>query len=203
MTVAEYLQLHTTAEKSGQILAYLRKNNCNLKITRPRKTKRGDFRYGRGNLLITVNQDTNSYRFLFTLLHEMAHLKNYLEFGTKVSPHGKEWKANFRQLFSWFRMNEDFSKHDKVYLAVQNELRNPKACSGVNHEMERAFMQFDDTLKTLLADIPLGSHFVFGNTQYQKLEERRTRVMCLNIHNKRKYTINKGAQVELLAEAKH
>ena len=69
--------------------------------------------------------------------------------------------------------------------------------------MERAFMQFDDTLKTLLADIPLGSHFVFGNTQYQKLEERRTRVMCLNIHNKRKYTINKGAQVELLAEAKH
>ena len=111
MTVAEYLQLHTSAQKSERILAYLQSNKCNLKITRPRKTKRGDFRYGKGTLTISVNQDSNSFRFLFTLIHEIAHLKNYLEFGTRVSPHGKEWKANFRFVFNEFKMHEEFEKN--------------------------------------------------------------------------------------------
>jgi hypothetical protein len=198
MTVAEYLQLHMSKEKAEQILSYLKTNNCSLKITRARKTKRGDFRFGRGNLSISVNQDPNSFRFLFTLLHEMAHLKNYLDFGTKVQPHGQEWKANFRQIFNWFKMHDDFSKDSEVYAAVLDELQNPKACSGVNHTMERAFIPYDAHQKALLIDVPIGSHFIFGANTYQKLENRRTRVMCLNVSNKRKYTINKGAQVELI-----
>jgi SprT protein len=199
MTVAEYLQLHTTPEKADKILAYLRNHSCSLKITRPRKSKRGDFRFGNGKLSISVNQDTNSFRFLFTLIHEMAHLKNYLEYGTKVSPHGKEWKADFQKVFSWFKMQEEFSKDIEVYKAVLAELNAPKACSGVNHGLERAFMKYDALSdKTLLADIPIGSAFIFREIQYQKLEDRRTRVMCLNIANKRKYIINKGAEVKAL-----
>ena len=198
MTIAEYLQLHTSPEKAKDILTYLRNYNCSLRITRTRKSKRGDFRFGNGKLSISVNQDSNSFRFLFTLIHEMAHLKNYLEFGTKVSPHGKEWKSNFQQVFAWFKMQEEFSKDLEVYKSVLAELNAPKACSGVNHDLERAFIRFDSTDKVLLADIPLGAQFVFREVHYQKLEDRRTRVMCLNIANKRKYIINKGAEVSAI-----
>lgn len=198
MTVAEYLQLHTSPDKAKNILDYLKKYNCSFFVTRTRKTKRGDFRFGNGRLSISVNQDSNSYRFLFTLIHEMAHLKNYLDYGTRVNAHGKEWKLNFQQIFSWFRMHEEFSKDLEVWSAVLVELNSPKACSGVNHNLERAFLKFDSTDKILLADIPQGSQFVFREVQYQKLEDRRTRVMCLNISNKRKYIINKGAEVQIV-----
>lgn len=199
MTVAEYLQLHTSPEKATEILTYLGNYKCSLKITRVRKSKRGDFRFGNGKLSISVNQDSNSFRFLFTLIHEMAHLKNYLEFGTKVSPHGKEWKSNFQQVFAWFKMQEEFSKDIEVYKAVLAELNAPKACSGVNHNLERAFLKFDAaTDKTLLADIPIGSAFIFREIQYQKLANRRTRAMCLNMANNRKYVINKGAEVKAI-----
>lgn len=196
MTVAEYLQLHTSPEKAEEILTYLENYRCSLKITRPRKSKRGDFRYGKGKLSISVNQDRNTYRFLFTLIHEMAHLKSYLDYGARVEPHGKEWKINFQQMFSWFKMQEEFSKDEEVFKAVLIELKAPKACSGVNHNLERAFLKYDAYDSKLLADIPIGSEFIFREVRYQKLEDRRTRVMCLNITNKRKYIINKGAEVK-------
>ena len=95
MKVQEYLETHLPPHKAAAILSYLSSNHCSLRITRPRKTKRGDFRQYRDILSISVNHDENSYRFLFTLIHEIAHLKTYLEYKNKVKPHGTEWKKQF------------------------------------------------------------------------------------------------------------
>jgi predicted SprT family Zn-dependent metalloprotease len=48
--------------------------------------------------LITVNGDLNPYSFLITTLHEFAHLHTYLKYGTRVAPHGEEWKNCYRKL---------------------------------------------------------------------------------------------------------
>ena len=77
-----------------------------------------------------------------------------------------------------------------------SELKAPKACSGVNLDVEKAFTPYDDVSGIYLDELPLGETFVFRGHRYQKLETRRTRVMCLNLTNKRKYTINKAALVE-------
>ena len=196
MSILEYLEKHLPNHKASSIVQYLAEAKCELKITKPRKTKRGDFRQSGNNLSISINHDTNSFRFLFTLVHEIAHLKTFLDNGNKVKPHGMEWKQNFQELFYELKMEEEFAKDQGLLLVVMNELKAPKACSGVNLDVEKAFTPYDDVSGIYLDELPLGETFVFRGHRYQKLETRRTRVMCLNLTNKRKYTINKAALVE-------
>lgn len=198
MTIVQYLQKHLPTEKSIHILDYINSRGCILKITKPRKTKRGDFRQRGNDLTITVNHDENSYRFLFTLVHEIAHLKTFLEYERQVLPHGKEWKSNFKELFYTFKMEEEFGRNSDLLHSVKMELENPKACSGVNISMEKAFAIADNKGVTYLLDIPVGQHFIFKGVQFQKLETRRTRVLCLNVSNKKKYTIHQAAEIELV-----
>lgn len=199
MSILEYLEKHLPTHKAQLIISYLEESKCVLKITKPRKTKRGDFRQYGTNLSISVNHDNNTFRFLFTLVHEIAHLKTFLEYRHKVKPHGAEWKANFRELFSLLGVDEEFKQDDDIFNVVTNELKNPKACSGVNVTVEKAFAKFDDNQGIYLEELPIGETFIFRSQVYQKLENRRTRVMCLNLANDRKYTINKAALVEIYA----
>lgn len=197
MSILEYLEKHVPTYKASQIVQYLAESTCVLKITKPRKTKRGDFRQSGNNLSISVNHDINSFRFLFTLIHEIAHLKTYLDHGNRIRPHGDEWKRNFEELFYHFQMEEEFGKDESMLLVIKNELKSPKACSGVNLAVEKAFTPYDDISGTYLDELTPGDNFEFRGHRYQKLESRRTRVMCLNLTNNRKYTINKAALVEV------
>jgi len=53
-----------------------RKHGFEFKIKKGRKTKLGDYRYDprQKKHTITINNDLNSYSFLITYLHEVAHL---------------------------------------------------------------------------------------------------------------------------------
>lgn len=197
MGILEYLEKHVPTHKASQIVQYLAESKCRFKISKPRKTKRGDFRQSGNNLSISVNHDTNSFRFLFTLVHEIAHLKTYLDHGNRIKPHGDEWKRNFEELFYHFQMEDEFGQDEAMLLVIKNELKSPKACSGVNLAVEKAFTPYDDISGTYLDELPPGENFEFRGHRYQKLESRRTRVMCLNLTNNRKYTINKAALVEV------
>jgi Zn-dependent peptidase ImmA (M78 family) len=92
VSVLEYLEKHLPAKKATTIIDYVARHNCTLRITRPRKTKRGDFRQLGTKQSITINQDSNSFRFLFTLIHELAHLETFIQHKNQVKPHGVEWK---------------------------------------------------------------------------------------------------------------
>ena len=72
-----------------------------IKISRSRTTKLGDYRPPQGNIKIhriSVNHDLNSYAFLVTLLHELAHLVTWQNHKRKAKPHGTEWKNAFKSL---------------------------------------------------------------------------------------------------------
>ena len=78
------------------LLKYLTDWEVNLVVTRKRITKHGDFRaLANGMHQITINQMPNRYRFLITIIHEIAHLVAYKDFGLCVKPHGKEWKDTY------------------------------------------------------------------------------------------------------------
>ena len=54
-----------------------------LKITRPRKSKLGDFRPPKPGKRssITMNEDLGPYQFLTTFVHELAHLIIWEKYG--------------------------------------------------------------------------------------------------------------------------
>ena len=90
-----------------QLKEYLQKIPIEIKVTRQRLTKHGDFRLKRNGMsVITVNNSLNPYRFLITLLHELAHYKVVKQFGHRVKPHGKEWKKSLSRNTSSFFMSK-------------------------------------------------------------------------------------------------
>ena len=58
--------------------------------------------YGKCNL--------NPYRFLMTLVHEVAHLVAFQKYGRAIKPHGKEWKFTFQTLMLPFIRPGSLSK---------------------------------------------------------------------------------------------
>ena len=51
-------------------------DNLVLKVVKERKTKHGDFRkLKNGSNQITLNYNKNQFRFLITLIHELAHFR--------------------------------------------------------------------------------------------------------------------------------
>ena len=93
-------------------------------------------------------------------------------------------------------MDEEFSVDVSILNVVRQELENPKACSGINVNLEQAFAKYDEEQGDFLDQLSEGDFFMFRSQNYKKLETRRTRVVCLNLKNKRKYLINKGAKIQ-------
>jgi hypothetical protein len=193
----EQLTKRLPENKAIAILEYLKQNNCQLRIVKVRKTKKGDFRTNGTNHRISINDEGNQFRFLLTLVHEVAHLKTFIEFGRNAKPHGNAWKANMRLLFNLWELEEEFSECPTLLEAILSEKNNPKACSGVDYALEKALMSFDLEQFNLLQDIELNEVFMFNNKRFRKLKNRRTRALCLNLHNGKQYTLSLAAGVEL------
>ena len=58
------------------ILATIEDKIVATKVVKERKTKHGDFRkLKNGSNQITLNYNKNQFRFLITLIHELAHFR--------------------------------------------------------------------------------------------------------------------------------
>ncbi len=80
----------------GPCLELIRCHKVHLKVVNQRVTRHGDYRIlPDGRHRITVNASVNQYRFLITLIHEIAHLVAFEQFGRRIKPHGREWKHSF------------------------------------------------------------------------------------------------------------
>ena len=173
-----------------------------FKITKPRKTKQGDFRAGLKNEKhqITVNGNLNRYAFLITTLHEFAHLITYNEYGRRVAPHGKEWKDQYARLILPVIQSKKLPADvEKVLL---NSLVNVKASSCSDLHLQRTLLKYD---KSCNDNVPLESLdknciFALNGKTFKKGILRRTRFLCTEENSKRQYLVNALAQVK---EIKH
>lgn len=172
-----------------------------LKISKDRKTKLGDFRYdSRGKKYsVSVNQGLNPYAFLVTYIHEVAHVYTYRQYGRKARPHGPEWQQSFRQLAAPVLNEEVFPA--EVLIAFKNYLLNPAASTSGNLPLSMAIRQYDakEESQLLLANLGEGSTFLFKNRTFVKVGTKRTRALCTDLGNGRKYLISEGAQVKKVA----
>lgn len=168
-----------------------------LKIKNNRKTKHGDFRpLKNGQLQITINNDMNIYRFLITLVHEVAHLVTYKE-KKRVKPHGIEWKTNFQHLMLPFLKPEIFP--NEILSKLANYLRNPKASTDTDIKLSLQLKQYDEkSNKSYIFEIPLKSEFTYNNRIFIKGNKRRVRYKCTEKRTKKEYLFHPNAEVDLI-----
>ena len=103
------LKDYLPAKALAQVLTLLEHDKLQIKIKKERKTRHGDYmRLPNGKHQITINSNLNQYRFLITLVHEIAHFDAYNLYGKFIKPHGIEWKQTFQHLMLPFLNPEIF-----------------------------------------------------------------------------------------------
>ncbi|MFS4482218.1 SprT-like domain-containing protein [Hyunsoonleella sp. 2307UL5-6] len=177
----------------------IEETNVFIKVKAERKTRHGDYRrLPNGKHQITINSNLNSYRFLITLIHEIAHYKAFQKYGRYIKPHGIEWKRTFQQLMLPFLNPEIFPTALLPLLA--NHFKNPKASSDTDVPLAFALKQFDEPNdKTFIFEVPLGQTFKLYNGKHFIMGKKRVkRYECAEIKTGRLYLFNPNAEVELI-----
>ncbi|HTG65672.1 MAG TPA: SprT-like domain-containing protein [Flavobacterium sp.] len=196
-TLAKYLPEHAVKP----VFELIVEHGVHLKIVDERLTRHGDYRKAmNGKHEITVNGSLNKYRFLITLIHEIAHLVAFEKFGRNIKPHGNEWKYVFQQLMVPYIRPEIFPNQLLPLLA--RHFRNPSASSDTDTTLSLALKQFDkQNDKNYVFEIPYGSIFRIKNGKvFKKIAVRTKRYECLEMSSGRLYLFNPNAEVELLPQ---
>jgi SprT protein len=181
-----------------------------LKISRGRATKSGDFRAGRNGQpdRISVNRTLTPPAFLITLLHEVAHARVHarhqhrsLVSGKRkksYSPHGNEWKNEFRELLAPF-LEPDIFPHE-VLECLRAHLKNPRASTFSDLRLSRALAKLEPPSGLVyLESLPEGAQFeIPSGRKFIKGVKKRKRFLCVSLDNSRKYLVSPLAQVSVI-----
>ena len=172
-----------------KVIQYLHEHKIHLIIRRERKSVLGDYRpahQGKPHT-ISVNCNLNSYHFLITFVHELAHLLTHIKHGRKVMPHGTEWKQCFSSLLVEF-INLKIFPHD-VELALYSSMNNPAASTCSDPHLYKVLRLHDGDKHTELVEkLAIGTHFrTEKGTLYRLEAKRRTRYECIEIETQKKY----------------
>lgn len=175
--------------------------NCgvHLKIVHERQTRHGDYRRNTdGRHQITVNANLNKYRFLITLIHEIAHLVAFEKYGRQIKPHGLEWKHTFTTLMLPFIKPEIFPQ--KILPLLARHFRNPTASSDTDHLLSMALKEFDATSDQIYVfQLEYGTKFRIRNGKiFTKGHLRVKRFECTEIQTGAQYLFNPNVPVEVL-----
>jgi SprT protein len=178
-------------------LELIRSHRLHLKVVNQRVTRHGDYRkLPDGGHRITVNATVNKYRFLLTLIHEIAHLIAFEQYGRSIKPHGREWKHTFQHLMLPLLRPDVFPVDLLPPLA--RHFKNPRASSTTDAHLSIALMQYDaPNEKTCVFELPHGSIFrLYNGKHYKKGAKRTKRFECIEVGTGRVYLFQPNAEVE-------
>jgi len=195
----DHLQQFLPPATYDAVLQYLRFYKVHLTVARERKSILGDYRHRTHfkNHRISVNGNLNKFSFLITLLHELAHLLTFEQFGNRVLSHGKEWKMVYRKLLEQFVQNKIFPLD--IERELLNSLRNPAATSCAEDGLIRILRKYDDpkTHVRLVEEIPADNLFRCNDGRvFKKGEKIRKRFKCIEIKTGRIYLFSPVLEVE-------
>ena len=182
-----------------QVLTLFDRENLRLEVVPSRVTRHGDYRQmPHGGHVITINHGENQYRFLLTLINELAHFRAYTEFGRSIKPHGIQWKNTFRDMMFPFLRPEVFPEAVLRPLALY--LKNPKASSDSDLPLTLALKSFDPpSQKKYIFEIPEGRKFEIQRGRIFIMGTKRAkRFMCTEVNGGRVYLFQPHVSVTLL-----
>jgi len=184
------LQTYLPPNTFEAVRQYLHQYRVHLTVAKERKSILGDYRHrthGKTHR-ISVNGNLNTYSFLITLLHELAHLLTFEKFGNKVQSHGKEWKFIFGQLLDQFIRHEVFPINIKH--ALLQSLQNPAASSCADDVLLRVLKTYDKRKENVVfvENLLEGQLFkTHDGKVFKKGEKLRKRFKCIEVATKRLY----------------
>lgn len=182
-----------------RVLTLLQHDNLSVFVKQERKTRHGDYRrLPNGTHQITVNSNLNPYRFLITLIHEIAHFEAFKNYGRHIKPHGKEWKITFQHLMLPF-LNPDVFPNQLLPLLAKH-FKNPKATSDTDTVLALALKQYDENSdKTYIFEVPVGSLFqIYNGRRFKKGKKRVKRYECVELKTGKLYLFNPNVEIEIL-----
>lgn len=184
------LQQYLPPNTYEPVLHYLQFYKVHLTVARERKSILGDYRHRHGAQThrISVNGNLNTYAFLITLLHELAHLLTFEKWGNRVAAHGKEWKTVFGQLLAQFIQHDVFPEDIKTVLL--QSLHNPAASSCADEALLRTLRRYDEKQGggVFVEELPAGTLFqTHDGRVFKKGDKMRKRFRCLEVATGRMY----------------
>jgi len=196
-----YLSRYLPAGTEALVMHYLEHYRVHLTITKKRQTLLGDYRHpvpGRSHR-ISVNGNLNPYAFLITLLHELAHLITFEQFGPRVSAHGAQWKKCYGVLLT--ELLSQVALPAELQVEVKRSLKNPAASSCAEESLMRVLKKYD-TPKAgsfLLEQLQQGESFKIADGRvFVKGEKLRKRYKCLEQRSGALYLFSPIYEVERL-----
>ncbi|MBD0350682.1 MAG: SprT-like domain-containing protein [Flavisolibacter sp.] len=183
------------------VLHYLQQYRVHLTIARERKSILGNYRHrtGSANHRISVNGNLNKYSFLITLLHELAHLLAFEQYGNRIASHGREWKAIFGQLLHQFLQQHTFP--DDIKNALSESLHNPAATTCADAALQKVLKRYDERTNHLvfIENIPSGALFrTHDGKLFRKGEQLRKRFRCVEVQTGKIYLFSPVYEAKLV-----
>ncbi len=181
------------------VLAYLRQYKVHLTVARERKSILGDYRHSthHANHRISVNGNLNSYSFLITLLHELAHLLTFEQYGNKVLAHGREWKNIYAKMLAQFIQHKIFPADIEAELI--RSLQNPAASTCAEDGLLRILRKYDAKESHHRLVEELSMHDLFRTSDgrvFKKGEKLRKRYKCVEVKTGKVYLFSPVYEVE-------
>ena len=184
-------------EKSKKkVIKLLESEPVIIRVTKKRISKHGDFRIkANGDFFITINESTNPYRFLITLLHEIAHYIVFKKYSSISKPHGPEWKLAYRKILLPFLNNQIFP--DQICRCLAHYIRNPRASTDRDLNLFMALRKYDKKENySLILEIEKGQSFrIKGGRKFIKLNKRRKLYECREVSSNRIYLFSPQIEV--------
>jgi predicted SprT family Zn-dependent metalloprotease len=180
------------------VSSLIEKENIQFKVVKQRRSKHGDFkRTINGDYIITINRFYNQYRFILTLVHELAHYfvtKKYF----MAKPHGKLWKNKFKELLNPLLDKSVFP--NDLLKCLSRHMENPKSTFSYDLELSKVLDKYDNSRQKYfyLDQVKDGEIFFYGDgNKFLKIKKRRKRYLCENLLNKKKYLFLGNAKIKI------
>jgi hypothetical protein len=115
---------------------------------------------------------------------------------TRIKPHGKEWKAAFKELMRPFLIPQVFP--EPLLNILKKHMLNPKASSASDIYLLKELRRHDTTNpdQLMLLDFKLGEVFTYRDVKFKILKKNRSRFLCEEITSRRKYLVHSMVEVQ-------
>jgi hypothetical protein len=197
----DHLQRFLPPGTYDAVVHYLQFYKVHLTVARERKSILGDYRHRThfSNHKISVNGNLNKFSFLITLLHELAHLLTFEQFGNKVLSHGREWKLIYGRLLQQFVQNKTFPAD--IENELLNSLKNPAATSCAEDGLVRILRKYDDPKSHIRLVEEIVENGIFrcdDGRIFKKGEKMRKRFKCTDVRTGKVYLFSPVYEVEVV-----
>lgn len=194
------------AAAADYVAEVIRAHRCEVRLSRPRRTKLGDHRppgRARPRHRITINEDLNPYAFLTTLLHEVAHAATWERHRRRwlpPRPHGPEWQREFAALLEPVVTTAILPAD--VRDALAGAMRGAAAATCSDRGLALALSRYDPPRPGLVRVEELAAGALFRTdcgTVFRAGDIVRTRRQCFESRTGAEYRVHGLARVEPLA----